>query len=75
MSKSSKQIACSEAVAVARSLPDAMFSDTEIELIVRLAWTARRSNTTSKSDVYDKIISLIDDVGARHQANQSGLAR
>jgi hypothetical protein len=72
MSKTGKQIAISEAVAVNKSLSDSMFSDDEVSLIVRLAWTARRSNTTYKGVVYQKIARLIDDVSRRHISDEAG---
>lgn len=65
MSKTGKQIAIAEALAVNKSLTDSMFSDDEVSLIVRLAWTARRSSATNKSVVYDKIAQLIQDVTTR----------
>jgi len=72
MSKTGKQIAVSEAVAVNKSLSDSMFSEEEVGLIVRLAWTARRSNSTIKGDVYEKIARLIEDVSKRHVSDEAG---
>ena len=65
MSKTGKQIAVAEALAVNKSLTDSMFSDDEVSHIIRLAWTARRSSATYKSVVYDKIAQLIQDVITR----------
>lgn len=73
MSRTGKQIAMAEAVAINKALNDSMFSDDEIALIVKLAWTARRSDTTNKGNVYEKIASLIQDVATRHREAGSGL--
>jgi hypothetical protein len=73
MSRTGKQIAIAEAVAINKALNDSMFSDDEIALIIKLAWTARRSDTTNKGNVYEKIASLIQDVATRHREGGSGL--
>jgi hypothetical protein len=73
MSRTGKQIAIAEAVAINKALNDSMFSDDEIALIIKLAWTARRSDTTNKGNVYEKIAGLIQDVATRHREGGSGL--
>jgi hypothetical protein len=65
LSKTGKQIAIAEALVVNKSLTDSMFNNDEVSLIIRLAWNARRSSATHKSEVYEKIALLIQDVSKR----------
>ena len=72
MSKNSEQIAIAEAKLVNQTLDNSVFTDNDLETIIKLAWAARKRTSDEKSALFDHITHIVTEAAERSlQASES----
>jgi hypothetical protein len=75
MSRNSEQIAIAEAVTINDSIEDSIFTNSDLQLIIKLAWAARKRSADEKASCFDHVKFIMTEAARRsRQTAEDGSA-